>query len=133
MRNLEFTIPGEVISKKNGQKIIRCGKFPRIMAGDAYVKWEKQAIQELQFKRTPAWTGYLPCELHCFFYRKTKRAFDYSNMIESIQDMLVKAAILPEDDFLRVIPVIEGMDIDKVHPRVFVTITPPSKIYNHGV
>ena len=130
---MEIIIHGEVISKKNGQKIIQCGRFKKIMPGDAYLKWEKQAIQELQFKRTPAWAGSLPCELHCFFYRKTRRAFDFSNMVESIQDMLVKAAILPEDNFLCVVPVIEGMDIDKDHPRVVVTITPPLKIYNHGV
>lgn len=131
MNDLEIIIPGEVISKKNGQKIIRCGKFPRIKAGDAYLKWEKQAVQELQFKRIN-WTGDYPIELHMFFYRKTRRAFDYSNMVESIQDMLIKAGVILEDNFLHVIPVVSGMSIDKDHPRVVVNIKTPSKVYNHG-
>ena len=104
-----------MISKKNGQKIIRCGRFPKIMAGDAYQKWEKAAVQEMQYKRIN-WTGDYPVELHCFFYRRTRRAFDYGNMVESVQDMLIKAGVILEDDFKHVIPVISGMAIDKDHP-----------------
>jgi len=37
---LGIVLPGNVISKKNGQKIIRCGRFPKIMAGDAFINWE---------------------------------------------------------------------------------------------
>ena len=124
---MEIIIPGEVISKKNGQKIIRCGKFPKIMAGDAYLKWEKQAIQELQFKRTPAWDGPLPCELHMFFYRKTKRSFDVENMISSIQDMLIKAGVIEDDSVNHIIPVFKGWSIDKNHPRVCVELISVSK------
>jgi len=68
------------------------------------------------------WQGKYPVKLHCFFYRKTKQKFDYSNMVESIQDTLVKAGILEDDSYRHVVPVVDGMAIDKEHPRTEITI-----------
>ncbi len=128
MEELDFIIPGEVISKKNSKRCFG-GKA---VSSKAHMKWEKQAMAEMQYKRVK-WTGDYPVELHVFFYRKTRRIFDYSNLLESVQDMMVKAGIIFDDDFKHVIPVISGMAIDKDHPRVAVSIRMPSKLYAHGV
>lgn len=120
MYELELCIPGNCISKKNGQKIIRCGKFPKIMPGDAFVNWEQFALSHLM--NQPSWQGAYPVRLHCFFYRQTKQKFDFSNMLESVQDTLVKAGTLEDDSYRHVIPVIDGMSIDKEHPRTKVII-----------
>lgn len=74
------------------------------------------------YKRQEKWPGQYPVYLHCFFYRKTKALFDYSNMVESIQDILVKAEILEDDSYRHVIPIVSGMAIDKEHPRTNILI-----------
>jgi hypothetical protein len=122
---LRITIPGNVISKKNGKKIVKCGKFPKLIPSDAHAAWHKTAMDEFMYKRQQPWPGGYPVEMECVFYRKTKGKFDFSNMIESIQDLLVDAEIIRDDDFTSVYPVKPEVRFDKDHPRVVVTLTGP--------
>jgi Holliday junction resolvase RusA-like endonuclease len=117
MPELHITIPGNVVSKKNSRRCFG-GKA---VASKAFLAYEKTCLQELQYMRKK-WEGTYPVELHCFFYRKTKQKFDYSNLVESIQDILVKAGVIEDDSYRHVIPVVGGMEIDKDHPRVSIRI-----------
>lgn len=126
MKNLKLTIKGNVISKKNGQRIFhkrvfgRRKKVPFIMPSEAYLNWEEYAV--VQLIKQPIWLGEYPVKLHCFFYRKTKQKFDYSNMVESVQDAIVKAGTITDDSYRHLLPVVDGMDIDKDNPRVEIII-----------
>lgn len=67
-----------------------------------------------------------PVTILYFFYRSSKRKFDYSNVIESIQDLLVDIGLLSDDnaDMLKSIPV--GHEVDRQNPRAEI------KIFNAG-
>ena len=124
MYQIEICIPGNVIAKKNNYRVLykkRGGKkIPFILPGDAYVNWEQFAL--LHLMNQPKWSGSYPVKMHCFFYRATKQKFDFSNMLESIQDTLVKAGTIEDDSYRHVIPYVDGMEVDKEHPRTKITI-----------
>ena len=117
MNHLEIIFPGEVISKKNSRRCFG----NKAVGSKAFLKYEKEMLQELQYRRYK-WLGSYPIDLHCFFYRKTKRSFDFSNLLESVQDILVKAQVIEDDSYLHVWPVIDGYGFDKEHPRVVVNL-----------
>lgn len=127
-----IVIPGNVIAKKNSERIGRFKKagkwFQNIRPSAAYERWEKAALQELLLKRVQPWPGPYPVELQLTFYRKTRQPFDLSNMIEGVQDVLQKAGVIAEDNMLHVVPVIDrikqpmGWAVDKDHPRTEITI-----------
>jgi Holliday junction resolvase RusA-like endonuclease len=117
MNQLEIILPGNVISKKNSKRICR----GRLLSSKAFLAYEKACLQELMFRRVK-WLGSYPVEMHCQFFRKTKQKFDYSNMMESLQDILVKAKVIADDDYQHVIPCRPSMAIDKDNPRAVIIL-----------
>ena len=55
-------------------------------------------------------------------YRKTHRKFDYVNIIQGLQDLMVKCGWLPDDNADEIIPVFQPYDVDKNDPRVEIFI-----------
>ena len=80
-----------------------------------HAEWEVSALWQLKGK--PAIKTY-PTTISCIFYNKDKRRRDNSNMLDSVQDVLVKAGIL-EDDNCWLLDV-GGLhsELDKQNPRV---------------
>ena len=131
---MQIIIPGETIAKKNSQRIVKFGRHDRakrsIRPSAAYDRWEKNALEHLQWIKPPRISDY-PVQLYLFFFRKTNSKFDLSNMIEGVQDVLQKAGIIDDDSMIHVIPVIEfrpgigyGWAKDKKNPRVEICIEP---------
>lgn len=127
---MRIVIPFNAIAKKNSQRIVRFGKRKiSIRPSKAYDNWEKNSIQYLE-GRVQKWSCGYPVELKFFFYRKTKMKFDFSNMLEGVQDILQKLNVINDDDMNHVIPVIDkrgdkyGWDIDKENPRIEIEIRP---------
>lgn len=54
-----------------------------------------------------------PVKMHFYFYRDSKRHFDYVNIVQIIMDALQKVEILPDDDADHVIPVFDGYEVVK--------------------
>ena len=118
---LKFTIPIAPISKKNSQRILinsATGK-PFIMPSAKYKQYEKDAAR------------YIPRDAHiktpvnvkCLFYMPTRRKCDLTNLLEAVDDVMVKAGLLADDDYT----VIESHDgsrvlYDKENPRTEVYI-----------
>jgi Holliday junction resolvase RusA-like endonuclease len=129
---MRIVIQGDAIAKKNSQRVVRFGKGRNtrhsIRASKAYEIWEKQALSQLF--GVGEYTGPYPAEMRIFFYRKTKRKFDLSNMLEGTQDVLQKAGVIIDDSMKYIIPVIDkrgssyGWDIDRDNPRVEVKLVP---------
>ncbi len=117
-------IPMEPKTKKNSQKIITNPKTkrPMIIQGDAFKQYEQEAGW---FLKRPHGTPPIaePVNIRCLFYRKTRRRVDLTNLLEAIDDILVKYRIIADDDF----EIIAGHDgsrvlIDKDNPRTEVYI-----------
>lgn len=121
---------GNPTTKKNSQKIIvnqRTGR-PMVVQGEKY-RWyeqtclwrlltQKDAIAaEMDGKKPPYNCKYI-------FYRDSERIVDETNLQSAMDDILVAAGVLPDDNF----KIIGGHDgsrvrIDRENPRVEITIT----------
>ena len=119
---LTFTIPLTPISKKNSQRILtnrKTGK-PFIAPSKQYKDYEQQAMWFIP-KRLYINT---PVNVKCLFYMPTRRKCDLTNMLEAIDDIMVKAGLL-EDDNYTIIESHDGSRVlyDKYKPRTEVEIT----------
>lgn len=64
-----------------------------------------------------------PVNIKCLFYMPTKRLCDLTNLLESIDDIMVKARLIDDDNYT----IIKGHDFsrvfyDKENPRTEVSI-----------
>lgn len=123
MIEIKFTVKLPPISKKNSQQIVTnhaTGK-PFIMPSKKYKEYEKAAMWFIPRPQQPL---DCPVNVKCLFYMPTKRKCDLTNMLEAIDDVMVKAGLLEDDNFT----IIAGHDgsrvlYDKENPRTEVTIT----------
>ena len=116
-------IPMNPRTKKNSQKIIRNPRTKALMIvqSEEYKQYEKDAGW---FLRQPAAPISEPINIKCIFYRDSRRRVDLTNLLEAIDDILVKYKIIADDNF----EIIRGHDgsrvyIDKDRPRVEIEIT----------
>ena len=101
-KKIKITIPEMTRPKKNSQQIIfnRRTHRPMIIQSEQYLAFEKicgiylkPIAKEL---KTPI--DY-PIKLKCTFYFPDKRRRDTVNMLEAIQDILVKYKVLEDDNY----------------------------------
>ena len=92
-----------------------------------YSRWEKDAMKQLGFSSNGKFLNDknrvknidCPVIFKCHFYNYDKRARDISNYYEGIQDLLVTAGILKDDNY-KIIIGHDGsrMFLDKENPRM---------------
>lgn len=119
---IKFTIPLPPISKKNSQRIVtnRATGKPFIMPSEQYERYERDAAYFIP--RGARITE--PVNVKCLFYMPTRRKVDLTNLLEAIDDVMVKAGLLADDNYT----VIESHDgsrvlYDKDRPRTEIIIT----------
>ena len=111
------------------------GRKPSIRPSAAYDKWAEASkwwlTYQLQEKRIERYAGSYPVIMFVFIYRRTRRKFDLSNMLEGTQDILQVVKIIEDDSMNHLIPVFEvrdgcyGWAVDKEHPRVEIELMAP--------
>lgn len=125
MQTVKITIPIEPVTKKNSQEIRKNFK-----TGKRFISPSEK------FKQYGRDAGYFvnrysrlninePVNVKCLFYVKTRRRYDLTNLLEAIDDVLVAAGVLSDDNYL----IIAGHDgsrviYDKDNPRTEITIVP---------
>ena len=119
---MKFTVPLPPITKKNHQRILRNYKTgkPFVAPSEQYKQYEAQAMW---FIPKGEHIDY-PVNIKCLFYMPTRRRCDLTNLLESIDDIMVKAGLL-EDDSYHIIVGHDGSRVlfDKERPRTEVEIT----------
>ena len=118
---LQFKVDIPPITKKNHQRIVtnRSTGKPMVLPSKEFEQYERDAM----------W--FIPCarqidykvNIRCLFYMPTKRRVDLTNLLEAIDDVMVKSELLKDDDF----NIIGGHDgsrvlYDKLNPRTEVYI-----------
>lgn len=121
-----ITIYGELYSSKNSKRIVKFGNKMALIASKQYMASVKPIEQQLVLNRGK-WLrmaeGYeKPLKVVFKIYRKTHRKFDYVNIIQGLQDLIVKCGWLPDDNADEIIPVFQPYDVDKNNPRVEIFI-----------
>lgn len=111
---IHLTVLGSTPAKKNSRKPFVRGNRMMNFPNPVYVKWERDALKQLL--GTSPISEY-PAVISCTFYVPDNRKRDNSNMLDSIQDMLVKAGILAGDHWQ--ILDVGGLhsEIDRDNPR----------------
>ena len=119
---IKFTIPLTPITKKNHQQILinRATGRPFIMPSKQYKQYEQDAMHFMP-KGVEAIAE--PVNVKCLFYMPTKRRVDLTNLLEAIDDIMVKAGIL-KDDHSGIVAGHDGSRVlyDKERPRTEVEI-----------
>lgn len=106
-------IPLNPVTKKNHMQIVSNGKRPSLIQSKQYREYEKSALYFIR----PLGIDY-PVNIKCLFYMKTHRRVDLVNLLEAIDDILVKAGAL-KDDNCEIVAGHDGSRVyyDKDNPR----------------
>lgn len=121
---IKITIPMPPVTKKNSMRILHSSKTgrPFIMPSQQYLDYEAEAVWHCKRAGVQR-TIEEPVEVKCLFYMPTRRRVDLTNLLESIDDVLVKAGVL-KDDHGGIIVSHDGSRVlyDKDNPRTEVYI-----------
>lgn len=119
---MNFTIKLTPISKKNSQQIMvnRATGKPFIMPSKQYKEYERAAMWFIPKSKKQIDH---PVNVKCLFYMPTHRKVDLTNLLEAIDDIMVKAGLLADDNYT-IIQSHDGSRVmyDKNNPRTEVTI-----------
>lgn len=121
---VKIIIPLPPVTKKNSQRIMHSSKTgkPFIMPSQQYRDYEAKAAWYC--KKTGVQSPIeAPVEVTCLFYMPTRRKVDLTNLLEAIDDVLVKAGVL-KDDHSGIIVSHDGSRVryDEDNPRTVVFI-----------
>ena len=121
---IKFTIPLPPITKKNHQQIVwpKGKNRPIVLPSSQYKQYEKDALYFIPKIAEPIKE---PVNVKCQFYMPTRRKCDLTNLLQAIDDIMVRAGLLADDNYA----VIESHDgsrvfYDKDKPRTEVIICP---------
>lgn len=119
------TISGQTPAQKNRKIISYRGKTPFLRTADSVKVWQEAAAEELRLQDI-VYKGRVRVEYN--FFVKDNRRRDLDNMIASVNDALVKAGIIEDDNWQTLI--IAGADakIDKENPRAEITINGTNRV-----
>lgn len=117
---MEFFISGNTASSKNSQRIIgkrlikskvamRCfnNYIPQLLSIKS--KWLKETADKPK-----------PLHLHIQFVRDSRRRFDYINACQTLQDCMVKAGLIKDDNANELLPIFEPYLYNKNNGGVYV-------------
>lgn len=128
---IKFTIPLAPVTKKNSQQIKyryirdkqtgRPKNVPYIKPSEAFENYQASALWFVPKGKTIN----IPVNVKCLFYMPDRRKCDLTNLLEAIDDIMVTAGLLADDNYT----VVESHDgsrvlYDKANPRTVVEITP---------
>lgn len=118
---IKFTVPLPPITKKNSQRIVIRGNKPCVLPSEKYKEYEAMAMWYIPKRGEPI---DFPVNVKCIFYMATRRQCDLTNHLESIDDVMVKAGLLKDDNY-NIISSHDGsrVMVDKNNPRTEVEIT----------
>ena len=132
---IKFTIPLAPITKKNSQQIRyrwaidkrtrKQKRVPYIAPSEAFERYEQAALWYVPRGRRINTT----VNVKCLFYMPTRAKCDLTNHLEAIDDIMVKAGLLADDNFT----VVESHDgsrvlYDKERPRTEIIITKNNEV-----
>lgn len=118
---IKFTIGLAPVTKKNSQRIVKLGNRYSIMPSAQYNAYEKAAMLFIPTNKYSDLTA--PLEIKAVFYMPTRQRVDLTNLLEALDDVLVKSGMVADDNS-RIVVSHDGSRVryDKANPRTEVTI-----------
>ena len=121
---IEFTIPVAPKTKKNGMQIIQIKGRNIILPSKQYLAFEKECLPYLNHVKQAAGIINYPVNIECLFFTETKRKIDLTNLLNAIDDAMVKSGLILDDN-RDIIAAHDGSRVfhDKFNPRIEIKIT----------
>jgi Holliday junction resolvase RusA-like endonuclease len=121
---ISFILPVKPVTKKNSGQIVMRGRFPVLLPSKQYLQFEKEAMPYLMSVRKKAGVINYPVNMRCIFYMEKHIKVDLSNLLNAVDDAMVKAGLILDDNR----DIIAGHDgsrvyFDKFNPRIEILIT----------
>ena len=118
---ISYTIPLKPVTKKNSQRIVVAHGHPHIVQSAAYLRYEELCGYVLHPRPVEPFNR--PVQVKCLFYMPTRGIVDLTNLLNAIDDILVKYKIL-EDDNYKILASHDGSRVlyDKENPRTEIYI-----------
>ncbi len=121
---ITFTLPVIPRSKKNSGQIVMRGKYPVLLPSKQYLAFEKDCLPYLYRVKQEVGVVNYPVNIQCIFYMDARRKVDLSNLLNAVDDAMVKSGLILDDNR----DIIAGHDgsrvyHDKSDPRIELEIT----------
>lgn len=122
---LSFVVKGAPRTKKNSLRRIRRGTQTFTVSSEAHREWEQYAIlqlrQQLHRYRGSTFSEGQRWNMRATVYRDADRG-DLLNFLAAVSDVLENAEVVADD---KQIVAVDGsrLDLDRVNPRVEITLT----------
>jgi Holliday junction resolvase RusA-like endonuclease len=130
---IKFTIPLAPITKKNSQQIrwrfAKQKRVPYIAPSEAFTEYQQSALWFVpRGRRIDS-----PVNVKCLFYMPTRRKVDLTNLLEAIDDIMVTAGLLADDNS-DIVQSHDGSRVlyDKDRPRTEIYITESASASGSG-
>jgi len=119
---LKITIPVEPRTKKNSMRLVKLKNRIVPIPSKQYKEFEEKCLDHL-LPYIDLLINY-PVNICCLFYMKTRRKVDLTNLLEAVDDILVRYSVLVDDNS----QIVAGHDgsrvyYDKDNPRIEIDIT----------
>lgn len=120
---IKFTLPVRPVTKKNNGRIVMRGNYPILLPSEQYLKFEKESLPYFIHVKNTAGVINYPVNCECIFYMNARRRVDLANLLNAVDDAMVKAGLIIDDNR----DIIAGHDgsrvlHDKANPRIEITI-----------
>jgi len=127
-----FFIPGNTPSLKNSKRIVGRGKFKKLIPSERHEAYEKETkvfYDNHSYEFCDEASNHTkPLNIAFYFVRDSRRKFDYTNAIDTVQDLIVKNGWIEDDNCTEMKPVIAGYHVDKENPGVYISIIPEGQL-----
>jgi len=117
---MKLIIPGRPATKKNSSRIVRAGKFSKVLPSEAFERYQDEALWHLKKHKLKF---DFPVSIKCLYWLPDRRWWpDLIGLLQATSDILEKAGILEND---RLIDNYDGsriVGLDKQNPRAEIEI-----------
>jgi Holliday junction resolvase RusA-like endonuclease len=95
---ITLTIPGRAMVLKNHKRIFGHGGKKRVLPSEKYMIWENQAMfSVVKQNKDKILIEREIIAVYSFYFENRSAEADVSNLIEGVQDIMVKAHLLKDD------------------------------------
>lgn len=121
---ISFVLPVIPRTKENNGQIVIRGKYPVLLPSKQYLEFEKNCLPYLNHVKAAIGVINYPVNIQCLFFMETRRRVDLANLLNAIDDAMVKSGLII-DDCRDIIASHDGSRVyhDKFNPRIEVEIT----------
>jgi Holliday junction resolvase RusA-like endonuclease len=124
-----ITLYGELYSSKNSRQVVNMRGRTLVLKSKQCQRGEKEFAPQMEELRDAFISecesqleNRKPLKIAFKIYRKTRRRFDYVNIIQSLLDLMVKHNWIIDDNADEILPVFREYEVDKYNPRVEISI-----------